>query len=119
MSRMKILLIIRWIARILGAFLILLIVLLIIGEDLPRPSELSNQGIGMFFCLALMLAGLILGLTREGAGGGLVLAGFLGFALLEGEFPGGWVFPFLPLCGILYLVSFLGHRLLNRKRTAG
>ena len=68
---------------------------------------MTQRELIMFICLALMLAGLLLGFKWDGPGAFCILTGFVFFAYLERGFPGGWVFPLILGDGILYLVSFI------------
>lgn len=96
----------RWAARFISSVIILLIVLFIIGEGLPKLSQLSGTEIQMFVALFLMIAGAVLAWKSELAGGVVILLGFAYFWILGGKSPGLYL-SCLPLSGCLYLISWL------------
>lgn len=102
----------RWIARISGALLGVLILVIAIGEGgfpLNRPFPETILTI-LFICTTI---GLFVGWRFDFLGGILVIVGMGGFYLFHywnsdcTRWPGGWVFPCLYLPGFLYLLSAL------------
>ena len=104
----------RWAARIIGALLVVLIVVIGIGEGMPNPfTQPPAVQIG-FLALALIMIGILAGWRWELAGGVLSLAGWcLFFASVIGLKhlkQLNWFFLLLALPGILYLLSALLRR---------
>ena len=66
----------RWTARIIGTVLVLMIVLLAIGEGIPKPfTQPISVQIG-FLALALVMIGILGGWRWELAGGTISLVGW-------------------------------------------
>ena len=99
----------RWIARIVGLFIVGLVLLLAIGEGF-NPMKLTGTELAMSSCLFVALIGMAVLWKWEGIGGALVVGGMMAFYGLNfaasGRFPGGWVFPLCFLPGILALVCW-------------
>lgn len=100
-------LILFYLPRLLGLFLVILLSMLLFGQGLPDFQAISVDERLMFVCMLLMLTGLLSGFKWDAAGAFFILTGFTFFALLENGFPGGWVFLLLLLTGLLYLASFI------------
>jgi hypothetical protein len=101
----------RWGARILGALLVGLVLLFLIGEGVPRLSSLGlNLGL-MFLTELLCLTGFAMLWFWELPGGLVALLGITAFYGLNyaasGRFPGGWVFPLFFVPGILAVTAGL------------
>jgi len=86
---------------------VLMILVFMVGEGLPRPGMLTpSEKLGFAVTVAMML-GLILGWRWEGFGGSLALASYFGFAglgayqLLTSPFLAGG------LAGVFYLLAWL------------
>ena len=105
--------ILRWIARIIGSLIALLVVSFgvayAIGGDIPPPLA--------FLGLALFVIGVILAWIWEGIGGGLLLLLSIVFAIVQPN--AFWhpndVFPptpllIFPITAILFLVCWLKSR---------
>ncbi len=105
--------IIRWTARVLGALMAGLILLIFIGEavsdGLGPLSFLTLRESLMMVAFVLVFLGLVIGWMREKLGGWLVVGGMVAFYLLDylfsGTFPRGGTFLLIVLPGILYLIS--------------
>ncbi len=97
--------ILRWTARVLGTLLVLLVVVLMIGEGVPKPSILTAPEKLMFAPLIVMLLGLILAWRWEGTGGTLALSGYLLFGVLGPRLASS---PFMAggVAGCLYLLAW-------------
>jgi hypothetical protein len=103
----------RWLARIIGALLLVFVVILAIGEGVLNPfTQPARVQVG-FLALALMLAGILAGWRWELVGGVLSLAGWCLFVGAVANFPGGlnWFFWLLALPGFLYVTSALLRRI--------
>ncbi len=100
---------VRWLARVSGLALFILITVFMMGEGIPdltrQPPSVQTE----FFAMGLMLAGFALGWRWEVVGGGVALGGFLIFCVTEwvvnGRLPGG-ANPLLCIPGILLLASW-------------
>lgn len=97
--------ILRWTARLLGTLLVLFVVVMMVGEGVPKPSILTGSERLMFAPLSAMLLGLILAWRWEGIGGALALSGYflcgvLGPRLTSSPFMAGGA------AGCLYLLAW-------------
>jgi len=104
------LLILRWIARLAGTAMALLIVTIAIGEGgPPNPwSQPWKVNLELHLMLAIW-AGLLLGWKWEGLGGAMVVGGLLAFAGLEGRMPHA-VFGTMLVPGLMYLCCWCSER---------
>jgi len=100
----------RWAARLMGAFLVGLVLLLAIGEGPPNPLALTGREQALTVAFVASLAGMVLLWWRELAGGLLALGGVAGFYVIyyvtSNGWPRGWVFPLFFLPGLLALVAW-------------
>jgi len=100
----------RWAARLTGAFLVGLVLLLAIGEGPPNPFALTGREQALMAAFLASLAGMVLLWWRELAGGLLALVGVAGFYAIHyvtsGGWPRGWVFPLFFVPGLLALVAW-------------
>src|SRR3974390_703013 len=93
----------RWTGRIIGAFLVIVTVLLAVGEGMPNPF---TQPVGVqfgFLALALILLGILAGWKWELAGGAVSFAGWILFVVAVIRSPRGltWFVGALALPGVL------------------
>ena len=103
----------RWVARISGLLLVLLVFVFLVGEGVPNvfaaPFEVQLE----FLAMAAMLAGFLVGLRWEAVGGGLAIAGFTLFCGVEqvvtGKLPGGAI-PLFAIPGVLLILSYFCSR---------
>jgi len=97
--------ILRWTARILGTLLVLLVVVFLIGEGVPKPSMLTASEKLMCGSSVAMLLGLIVAWRWEGIGGALALSGYLFLGVLM---PPVMISPFMAggVAGCLYLFAW-------------
>jgi len=106
----KLVIVARWTARLLGAGLLGLLLMFLIGEGPPNPARLSPAENAMMVSLLVALAGFVLLWFREFPGGLASLGGIGAFYAIHFcssfRFPGGWVFPLFFLPGLLALVSW-------------
>lgn len=96
-----------YLPRLLGLFLTVLLLFMLFGQGLPDFHAMVLRERLMTGCMLMMLAGLVSGFKWDLAGALGILTGFTFTVLIEKDFPGGWVFPFLLLTGLLYLASFI------------
>ncbi len=114
---------IKWITRIAGSLLVLLVLIIAIGsfasEGLPStldgtPVSLTSADIVMFVAMFIMTVGLVVGWFKELIAGILVVSGYLLFSITNlirtGNFLTGEVtFTFL-IVGILYMTVWILER---------
>jgi hypothetical protein len=102
---------IYWSARVSSLLLIGLVIVIMVGEGGPpnifrQPPPVQLE----FAAFGLMLLGLIIGWTREGLGGLLVLLGLGAFNCVElmvNRRPALGAFPLFAAPGALFLISAL------------
>ena len=99
----------RWTARIIGALLVGLVLLVAIGEGVnPRDFDLVTGSMMVTFLVCH--AGMFVLWRWELVGGMMVLVGMGGFYAINyvssGKWPGGWVLPVCFLPGVLALASW-------------
>jgi hypothetical protein len=105
---------IRWIARLLSAFIIGVVLLIFIGERGPNPLKLSAlEAVQMVFFVTTCI-GMVVGWRWEFIGGIMATVGIVLFYATElattGRFPHG-LFPLMLFPGMLFLMSgFLRRR---------
>jgi hypothetical protein len=97
-----------WLARILGAISIALLLLFIIGEPTGFSSITWDQAIAFVFFPCGLIVGLVLAWYRELLGGLIAVGSVVGFyviyeGLLYGGWPGWWFMVF-GAAGILHLL---------------
>jgi hypothetical protein len=110
----------RWTARILGALLVLMIVLLAIGEGMPNPfTQPMTVQVG-FLALALLMIGILGGWRWELAGGTLSLVGWILFvvAVVHPHRGLNWFVSALALPGLLYVAGAILKRYNDRHQPA-
>jgi len=111
------LLTIRWVARIYGSLLAMLILTIAIGEGffypgggLPNPlTQPLSVAIELFAMLAILL-GCIVGWKWYGLAGLLVIGGMMVFHVIEGKLWLNWTFGLFDLAGILFLLCWWSGR---------
>lgn len=96
--------IIRWIARITGAFLIALVVFMFVADDgPPNPFELTDIELQLFASMTLMFVGLVIAYKNELIGGLIAMGGYIFFDIVEKSINNGPIFPLFFVVGALYL----------------
>lgn len=93
----------KWIARILGAFVVVLIVVFAVGEGVPNPLAQPPAVAASLAAMAAMLAGLLLAWRWNAAGGLLAVAGFAVFTALNGFRVNGFLAPAF-VAGVLHMI---------------
>jgi len=100
---------IRWIARILGGVLILIVVSWLIQTGIQNPLELGRMDQILNLALLLMLAGILVAYFKEIIGGCMIIVGFLLFwivtFIVTGQIWPGWIFPLFPITGLFFIIS--------------
>jgi len=104
----------RWAARIIGAFVVLLIVAFAIGEGVPNPLQQSIAVNLSFLALLVMLAGIVVAWKREEIGGALIIAGFGCFAAINRGVLMNAVFLPMLLTGLLFLLCSYAEKMVKR-----
>ncbi len=98
--------VLRWMARTLGTVLLILIVAFAIGEGVPSPLAMSLRENLLSVALLAMVVGQIVAWRWEGIGGGLILLGFILFAIVNHGVPLNIVFVPWIATGMLYQVCW-------------
>ena len=102
----------RWTARLLGLFLVSVVVLIAVGQGIPNPFIQPVRVQLGFLALALILIGILIGWRWELSGGLLSICGWLLFVTAVVGSPNrlnGFVLG-LALPGTLYLMGALATR---------
>ena len=100
----------RWAARLLSGLLLLLFGAMFVAEGSPTAFELMGTESLAFLALATMLAGLVVAFFHESRGTVLILLGYVGFSLVDGDFNANSPFIIFLAVGLLYVAA----RLLSR-----
>ena len=93
----------RWIARVTGGILLLLIFAFMIGEGFPNLTNLTVDEQKVMAALFSMEVGIIVAFRWELTGSILTIAGYLFFAYVEKNIIIGPVFPLFFFVGVLFL----------------
>jgi hypothetical protein len=106
---------IRWLARLLAALLVGIVVLFFVGTGGFNPWQLSTIEAVLMAFFAMACLGLVIAWRWEMLGGILATAGILLFFATEfavrGRWPNGWPFYLMLVPGLLFLLSgFLKER---------
>ena len=72
-----------WAAKILGVFVLALVVTLAIGEGMPNPLRLSPAELLAMAAFIVMLIGILAAWRWEGLGSALILGGFASFWVIN------------------------------------
>ena len=104
----SLLFVLGWLARILGAISIAVLLLFVIGEPSGPSSITWDQAIGLVFFPCGLIVGLALAWYRELLGGLIAVGSVVCFyvvyeALLHGGWPGWWFMVFAAP-GVLHLL---------------
>jgi hypothetical protein len=102
-----VLLVARWIARIVSTFALMVAIVFVVGEGLPNLAELPLADLLLTLVFLAMLVGVVLGWRWEAAGGVVALVGFAAFLGLEyvarGSASLNGFLALFPTAGVLYL----------------
>jgi len=114
----------RWTARLVGVFVIGLILLVAVGESIRNghlpPAKLLVHPLTWGMLVAM--AGMVVGWRREGLGGAIILlagVGMYAYHLIARHTWLGGAFPLFFVPGILLMISYWSSRFLNRSIRAG
>ena len=109
--------VISWIARILGALLVLFVLLSAVGGIIDPPpqatSNLTQQDIPLMIGMISMVVGIIVAWFREPIGGLLIIGGFIFFVIVElitSQNFDAWFLVIFPIVGLLHLFSWWQSR---------
>ncbi len=109
----KVILTIRWIARIWSIASVGLVLLIVSGELIyphASPPATFRDWAGLFFFPFGTCVGLILAWRWEGLGGGIAVGSLLSFYtvmwVIDGRFPRGPYFVLIAAPGVLFLASW-------------
>ncbi len=121
----KLVLVVRWIARILSILVIGIILLFFVGEaDFSQPVNLSlKEGIGLLFFPLGVLVGMVVAWRWEGIGAaitvGSLAAFYLSHLLLWHDFPSGPYFALFASPGAIFGIAWLLSRPRQKRQPAG
>jgi hypothetical protein len=107
-TKISLLYLLRSIARMVSAMIIIFVAMVVIGEGKPDFRAFSQAEIFSTIMFVVMIAGLVLGWWRELVGAILILGGF--FAFMTSEYIASkdagmsWIFMLFPLAGVLFLI---------------
>jgi hypothetical protein len=110
---------VRWLARLLAAFVVGIVLLFLVGTGGFNPFTLSSaEGLELAFFLTACL-GMVTAWRWESIGGIIAIVGialFIGteFAL-KGGLPRGWMFYLMFLPGFLFILDSFLRRRVTRK----
>lgn len=104
----------RWLARLAATAITALFITFLVREGAGDPRELTDQEIGGFGALLVMVIGTLVAWRRDLTGALLILAGYAAFAWLERGWP-PLPFALYPAAATLLLLSAL-LRWLRRRR---
>ncbi len=97
--------VIRWLARITGLMLGLMVVITYLSEGIPTAAQIVKPEGWVFIAMAVMVAGAIGAWWKELIGALLMIVGFIGLWIVQQHFPGSW-FGVFPLAGLLHLIAW-------------
>ncbi|OGU16904.1 MAG: hypothetical protein A2X61_03305 [Ignavibacteria bacterium GWB2_35_12] len=95
--------VVRWLARALSVLIILIFGMFALGEGFG-PGPVETNEIILFIILLLSIAGIVYSFFNEKFGGLGTLAFGIVFVIVDGHF--NFYFLFIPVTGILFLVSW-------------
>ena len=121
---LRIVTIIRWIARVWSVLIFLVALLIVVAPDpyVVQPVPLTDWIELGFYWVSIL--GLLLAWRWEGLGGAIALAGIVGHAVAFRIFRGSWFVQAIPvfvlgLPGILFLVCWALSRGRSASRPSG
>lgn len=102
---------IRWIPRVVGTLLFVMIILFVVGEGIPNPMKQSLVLRIEMLAMFIMWLGLLIAWKSELIGGMLVLLGYTSFCAVEWQAP-SIKFPFglFLFTGLLYILSWWSRK---------
>ncbi|MDH3575429.1 MAG: hypothetical protein OET57_15240 [Desulfobacteraceae bacterium] len=105
---------IRWIPRVVGTLLFVMLIVFAIGEGVPNPIEQSLVVQIEMLAMFIMWFGLLIAWKSELIGGMLVLLGYTCFCGVEWQTP-SIKFPFglFLFVGLLYMFSWWSRKKQN------
>lgn len=107
----------RWLARLAATAMTALFITFLVREGAGDPRELTDQEIGEFGALLVMVIGTLIAWRRDLIGALVILAGYGAFAWLEHGWP-PLPFAVYPAAAALLLLSAL-LRWLRRRQAPG
>ena len=93
----------RWLARVVGTLLLLVIAQIAVGEGVPNPFHGSLAENLLTLAFVAMIVGQIVAWKWEGIGGGLIVGSYVLFVVVNHGIPFNIVFGPWLLTGLLYL----------------
>jgi hypothetical protein len=104
--------IVKWLGRLFGLALIVMVVVFAFGEEGFDFSKFDQKELFMLIALLLMVIGVIIGFFKQLIGAVVILIGYSIFALLEGRIFPGPIFPQFLIVALLY--SYTGMQSPNK-----
>jgi hypothetical protein len=115
-----VLLVARWVARIVSTFALMVVVVFVVGEGLPNLSQLPLADLLLTLAFFAMLVGVVLGWRWEAAGGVVALVDFAAFLGLEyvarGSASVNGFLALFPIAGVLYLFCWWRRKRISPAR---
>lgn len=114
--KQKIVLYIRWTARIAGTALVAFFLFFVVahifsgGEDNLKLNGLTAREMLLFAAMIIQLVGLIAAWPWEGVGALITLIGYLAFSIIDKDFWNPPIFPLFPAVAVLYGYCWLRSR---------
>lgn len=94
----------RWISRIVGALLVVLIAAIAIGEGVPDPRGQPAEVNACLLAMLVMTLGQLVAWKREAAGAAMILTGYAAFAVINHRIELNAVFAPMLFTGVAYAV---------------
>lgn len=104
----------RWISRIAGALLVVLIAAIAIGEGVPNPYRQPPEVNACLVAMLVMALGQLVAWKREAAGAALILSGVTLFAIINRGIELNAVFAPMLFTGVAYAVCAWWERARRR-----
>ena len=97
---------IRFFARIISSFILILIMILFLGEDYNNLhiKDLTQREILLFIFLFTMIAGLLIAYKKELIGGIITLISFIIFIIINQKANIGLVFSLFLIASVSYII---------------
>lgn len=114
MSPRGILITLRWISRIAGALLVVLIAAIAIGEGVPNPFHQPPEVNACLLAMLVMTLGQLVAWKREAAGAAMILTGYAAFSFINRGIEFNAVFAPMLFTGVAYAVCAWWERAQRR-----
>ena len=95
----------KWLARVVGGLTLLMFTIFVVGEGLPAFSTLSSVEMNMFIFLTVALIGILISWRWSFIGCLLILAGYVGFVIVDKHFTIATPFLLFPVIVVFYILA--------------